>query len=155
RGVGRLAKTDPIGAAVLARFAEVVRPAARPRPDAAARELAALAARRRQVRDLRTAARHRLGRAAPVARPSLERTLALPAAEVAELEAAIARRLALDPAWRVKAALLRSVPGVGPVVAAAVLAALPELGARNPKPLAALVGLAPLTRQSGTGRGRA
>ena len=155
RGVGRLAKTDPIDAAVLARFAALVRPAVRPRPDAAQRELAALVARRRQVCALRVAEQHHLRRLDPIAQPSAVRLLAVLAEEQAELERQIAARLALDPAWRAKAALLESAPGVGPVVAATLLADLPELGACSAKQIAALAGLAPLTRQSGRTRGQA
>jgi transposase len=155
RGVGRLAKTDPIDAAVLARFAAVVRPAARPRPDAAQRELAALVGRRRQVRDLRVAEEHRRRRADPCVAASLERLIAVLAAEQTELERQIADRLALDPAWRAKAAVLASVPGIGPVVAATLVAELPELGGGSAKQLAALVGVAPLTQQSGRGQGPA
>jgi transposase len=155
RGLGRLAKTDPIDAAVLAHFAAVVRPAVRPRPDAAARELAALVARRRQVRDLRIAELHRQARATPVVQPSLTRIIALLTEELAALDAAIADRVALDPTWCAQAALLQTVPGVGPVVAATLLAELPELATLAPKPVAALVGVAPMTQQSGTSRGRA
>ena len=155
RGVGRLAKTDPIDAAVLAHFAQVVRPAVRPRADVATRELAALVARRRQVRDLRTAEHHRRLRAAAVVRPSLDRTIAALTEELRVLEGAIADHVALDPAWCAQQALLQSVPGIGPVVAVTLLAELPELGTLAPKPLAALVGLAPFTQQSGAGRGRA
>jgi transposase len=149
RGVGKLAKTDPIDAAVLARFAEVVRPAVRPRPDAATRELAALVARRRQVRDLRVAERNRRGRVPAVVHPSLDRLIAALSEEVALVERAIADAVALDPAWRAKTDLLRSVPGIGPVVATTLVAELPELGEREAKALAALVGVAPLTQQSG------
>jgi transposase len=148
-GVGRLAKTDPIDAAVLARFAAVARPAVRARTDAATRDLAALVARRRQVRDLRTVERNRRRRAAAVVRPSIEQTIAALGAELATLEAAIATAVALDPTWQAKTDLLQSVPGIGPVVATTLLAELPELGRRAPKSLAALVGVAPLTRQSG------
>jgi transposase len=149
RGVGHQAKTDPIDAAVLARFADQAAPPVPARPDAAARALAALVARRRQVRDLRTAERNRRGRAPAVVHPSLDRVIAVLSAELAELERAIARALALDPAWRAKTAALQSVPGIGPVVAATLVAELPELGRQGAKPLAALVGVAPRTRQSG------
>jgi transposase len=149
RGVGRLAKTDPIDAAMLAHFAEVVRPAVRPRPDAAARDLAALVARRRQVITMRVAEGNRLRRLPAVTHPSLERVIALLTAELEAIELAIAAAVALDPTWQAKDAVLQSVPGVGPVVASTLLAELPELGSLDPKPLAALVGVAPLTRQSG------
>lgn len=155
RGVGRLAKTDPIDAAILARFAAVVRPALRPRPDATSRALRALVIRRRQVRDLRIAERHRVSRAEPLVRPSLERVARLLTQEQALLEEAIAAHLALDPTWRAKRAALVSVPGIGPVVAATLLAELPELGVCSAKQIAALVGVAPCTNQSGRRQGQA
>ena len=155
RGVGRLAKTDPIDAAVLARFAAVVRPATRAARAAAGEDLRALVQRRRQVRDARVAEQHRRRRAPAIARPSLDRVIALLTAELAALEAAIADLVAADPACRARAAVLQSVPGVGPVVAATVLGELPELGTLTAKQAAALVGLAPRTRESGKTRGRA
>lgn len=149
RGVGNLAKTDPIDAALLARFAEVVRPAVRPRPDAAARELAALVKRRRQLVAMKVAEGNRRQRMPPAAHPSLDRALAFLEAEQQELDRAIAAAVALDPIWRATDALLQSVPGVGPVVAHTLLAELPELGRLDAKAIAALAGVAPLTRQSG------
>jgi transposase len=149
RGLGRLAKTDPLDAAVLARFAAVVRPPVRAARDGAGEDLRALVARRRQVRDARVAERQRRRRARPVAAPSLDRVIALLTAELAELEAAIAALVAADPACRARATALQSVPGVGPVVAATLLAELPELGALSAKQAAALAGVAPRTKQSG------
>jgi len=152
RGIGRLAKTDPIDAAVLARFAAVVRPAPRPDAGETGRALRALVVRRRQVRDARVAERQRLSRAEAIVRPSLERLIAAYTAELTELEAAIAARLTAEPALRGKRAVLQCVPGVGPVVAASVLAELPELGTLSGKQAAALAGLAPRTRESGKRR---
>jgi len=154
RGLGRRTKTDPIDAAVLARFAAVVRPAVRPRPGAAQRELAALVARRRQVCALRVTEQHHQRRAEPCVAASLAHVLAVLAAEQAELERRIAEQLALDPVLRAKAAILTSVPGIGPVAAATVLAELPELGQLSAKQ-AALVGVAPHLQQSGRARGQA
>ena len=155
RGVGQLAKTDPIDAGVLAHFAAVVRPAVRPRRDAAARDLAALVARRRQVRDLRTAETNRHHQASAPVLGSIARVIAVLDAEVADLEQQIAARLADVPALAATAAVLRSVPGIGPIVTATLLAELPELGVLDARPIAALVGLAPFTQTSGVGRGRA
>lgn len=154
-GIGTLAKTDPIDAAVIARFAEEVHPHARARLSAAEQALAALVARRRQVRDQRVAEGQRRGRlarqgpAVAAALASLDRLLAAYAAELATLEAEIAALIALAPPLRAKQALLRSVPGVGPVVSATLVAELPELGAVADGPIGALAGLAPRTRQSG------
>lgn len=146
---GRLAKTDPIDAAVLARFGAVLRPVPRPRPDAAARELRALVVRRRQVRDLRTMERNRIARAPQVVQDSLRRTIGMYTAELRTIERAIAAALAADPTRTAAARVLQSAPGIGPVIAATLVAELPELGQLGDGPVAALVGVAPITRQSG------
>jgi transposase len=140
---------------VLARFGAVLRPAVRPRPDAAARALRALVVRRRQVRDLRTMEKNRLTRAPAEIRASLRRTMAMLTTELATLERAIAAALAADPTRVATARLLKSAPGVGPVITATLIAELPELGQLDAGPVAALVGVAPRTRQSGRSTGRA
>ena len=154
RAVGQLAKTDALDAALLARFAEAVRPPPRPLPDAEQQALAALLTRRRQVVVLLTAERQRLGtvRVAPVRR-RIEAHLVWLEGELAALDDALGRALRASPAWRAREDLLRSVPGVGPVVATTLLAELPELGALDRKRIAALVGVAPVARDSGLLRG--
>jgi transposase len=155
RGVGQWAKTDPIDAAVLAHFAKEARLPPRPPVDAATRALRALVVRRRQVRDLRVAERHRRARTHPVAQPSIDRVIGLLSAELHDLETAIAAHLMLDPTWRAKQTVLASVPGIGAVVAATLVAELPELGTIDAKAIAALVGVAPRTNESGRRRGPA
>jgi transposase len=155
RGVGQWAKTDPIDAAVLAHFAQEARLPPRPPVDAATRALRALVVRRRQVRDLRVAERHRRARTHPVAQPSIDRVIGLLSAELHDLETAIAAHLMLDPTWRAKQTVLASVPGIGAVVAATLVAELPELGTIDAKAIAALVGVAPRTNESGRRRGSA
>lgn len=149
KGIGKLAKTDAVDAVMLAQFAAVVQPQARMRTTAAAEELRGLTVRRRQVRDDRVAEGHRRTRAHAIAWPSIDRILAAMSAELAELERMISERLALNPTWRAKCALLRSVPGIGPVISATIIAELPELGTLSHKQIAALVGVAPRTHQSG------
>ena len=154
RATGRLAKTDALDAEVLARFAEAVQPAPKALPDEEIRALQGILARRRQLLGILTAENNRLPSATkPVAKriaahvrwleKELERT-------ERDLDAAIKS----SPALRENEALLRSVPGVGPVLARTLLAEVPELGTLTHKPLAALVGVAPLNRDSGTFRGR-
>ena len=155
KAVGQLAKTDALDAALLARFAEAVRPPPRPLPDAAQQGLAALLARRRQVVAMLTAERQRLATARrPGARPGCRRTSPGWRGSWAPLDDELGRALRASPVWRAKEDLLRSVPGVGPVVAPTLLAELPELGALDRKRIAALVGLAPVACDSGTLRGK-
>jgi transposase len=155
RATGQLAKTDTLDARVLALFAEAVRPAARPVPDAQAAALGELIARRRQLVDM-LGAEHNRRRLLRDRR--LQRHLE---AHIAWLEEAL-RRLDLDlttlirstPVWRETDDLLRSVPGIGPVTAGTLIADLPELGRLDRRRIAALAGLAPIARDSGAFRGR-
>jgi transposase len=154
RATGRLAKTDALDAAVLAHFGEAVRPPVRPLPEAEERVLAACLARRRQVVEMITAEKHRLSSALPVVRPSLEAHLAWLEEELRRLEEELDQRVRQSPLWQEKVELLRSVPGVGKIVAYTLAIDLPELGRLGPKEIAALVGVAPFNRDSGRGRGR-
>jgi transposase len=154
KAVGQLAKTDALDAALLARFGEAVRPPPRPLPDAAQQALAALLARRRQVVTMLTAERQRLAAAGAPVRRRVQAHIDWLARELGALDAELGQTLRASPAWRAKEDLLRSVPGVGPVVALTLLAELPELGALDRKRLAALVGVAPLNADSGTRRGK-
>lgn len=155
RATGQLAKTDTLDARVLALFAEAVRPAARPVPDAQAAALGELIARRRQLVDM-LGAEHNRRRLLRDRR--LQRHLE---AHIAWLEEAL-RRLDHDlttlirstPVWRETDDLLRSVPGIGPVTAGTLIADLPELGRLDRRRIAALAGLAPIARDSGAFRGR-
>jgi transposase len=148
-GVGRLAKTDPLDAGVLAHFAEAVRPAPRPVPDADARALGELLARRRQLVQMRVSEQHRLPTAAGPIRQNIQRHIDYLDRHIRALEADLARAVKSSPAWRERDELLQSVPGVGPQVSRTLLAELPELGALSGRQLAALCGLAPYNRDSG------
>jgi transposase len=154
KAVGQLAKTDALDAALLARFAEAVRPPPRPLPAAAQQELAALLARRRQVVAMLTAERQRLGPARPAVRERLRAHVRWLERELADLDDDLGRTLRASPVWRAKEDLLRSVPGVGRVVALTLLAELPELGTLDRKRIAALVGVAPVACDSGALRGK-
>jgi transposase len=155
RATGRLAKTDQLDAQVLAHFAEAVRPTPRPLPDEAAQELKALLERRRQVVAMRTAEENRLGatRVATV-RTRIQAHLAWLETDLAAVDDQLRQQLRASPLWREQDDLLRSVPGIGPVLALTLLAELPELGRLSHAQIAALVGVAPLNRDSGTQRGR-
>lgn len=155
RATGVIAKTDRLDARVLAHFAAVIRPAVRPLPDAQHHALDELLARRRQMVAALVAEKNRLG----LARTRLvKRTVREAATTYERLLALIDRELdgliKASPLWREKEDLLRSFKGIGPVSARTLLAELPELGLLNRKQIAALVGVAPIARESGSWRGR-
>lgn len=154
KATGKLAKTDRIDAQLLALFAERVRPDPRPLPDPQARALEALLTRRRQVVEMLTAEKNRLHRVLPKVRPGLEAHITWLERQVEELDDDLGRTLRESPLWREKEDLLRGVPGVGPVLTLTLLAELPELGTLDRREVAALVGVAPLNRDSGTLRGK-
>lgn len=154
KATGRLAKTDALDAAILAQFAEAVRPALRPIPEATMQALAAVLARRRQLVAMHTAESNRLGTALPPVRQGIRAHLTWLDRQLAQLDEDLTRAIRQSPVWREKDDLLQSAPGVGPVLARTLLAALPELGTLTRKQIAALVGVAPLNRDSGTWRGR-
>ena len=153
KATGQLAKTDAIDVAILAQFAEVVRPPVRPLPDAQTQELAALIARRRQLIEMRTAESNRLGSAAKRVRPGIAAHLRWLDTQVARVDQDLTQAIRQSPVWRARDDLLQSTPGVGPVVTTTLLAELPELGTLTGKQIAALVGVAPLNRDSGLVRG--
>jgi len=154
RATGKLAKTDTLDAGVLARFAAAVRPPLRPLPDAQTQALGSLVARRRQVVEMLTAEKNRLRTAGAPVRPRIQRHLGVLEQELSEIDDDLGRMLGESPLWREREKLLRSVPGVGPTLTSTLMAELPELGALNRRQVAALVGVAPLNRDSGTRRGK-
>jgi len=158
KATGQSAKTDRIDADVLALFAERVRPAVRALPDADAQELDALLGRRRQLLEMLQAERNRLGqvfgRGKPLVKKSLRAHIAFLERELRIADTDLGAMVKQSPAWRERDDLLRSVPGVGPVLSLTLLAELPELGRLTRREIAKLVGVAPLSRDSGTMRGR-
>jgi transposase len=154
RSTGRLAKTDRLDAHVLAPFAERIRPEPRPLPDAAPRALAAVVTRRRQLLEMRPAEGTRRPSAPPALQRDLEEHIAWLTARIDQLNREVARLVEASPSWRAHEDLLRSCKGGGPVLATTLLAALPELGTLNRTQIAALVGVAPFNRDSGTLRGK-
>jgi transposase len=154
RSQGKLAKTDRLDAAVIAQFGEVSGIVAQPLVPAAARELEALVARRRQVIQMKVAEQQRRQRALPVVQRQIDRVLAVFGQQLQDLDKDLADRVRESPLWRAREGLLRTVPGIGPAVTFALLADLPELGSLTRKQVAALAGVAPLARDSGHYRGR-
>ena len=153
KATGQLAKTDALDAAVLAQFAEAVRPPVRPLPDAATQALSALLLRRRQLIGMRTAEQNRLGSSPAPMRKGIRAHITWMEGRLADLDEELATTIRESPLWREKDDLLQSTPGVGPVLALTLLASLPELGTLTRQQIAALVGVAPLNRDSGRFRG--
>lgn len=155
KALGQRAKTDPIDAAVIAHFAEATKPEVRPLPDEATQLLADLLARRRQIVAMIVAERQREKRMTlRHLKAGMVRLIKTLEKELSSLDGDIDDTVRGSPAWREKEDLLASVPGVGPVIARTLMADLPELGTLSRRQIAALVGLAPFTRQSGQWRGR-
>ena len=154
RSTGRLAKTDALDAQVIARFAAAVRPEVRPLPDAEAGRLKALVARRQQIVEMRTAESNRLKRAPKALHRRIKRHIKYLTRELEDLDRETGDFIKENAAWTGKAKALKDVPGIGNVSCMTLLACLPELGGLNRREIAALVGVAPLNRDSGVFRGK-
>lgn len=154
QATGQIAKTDRLDAQVLALFAERMHPTSRPLPDATLQQVDALITRRRQCLDMLTAEGHRLEHAAAPIRPEITRHIRWLERRVAAVDHDLDDSIQKSPIWRAKENLLRTVPGVGPVLSRTLLADLHELWQLNRKQIAALVGVAPLACDSGTLRGK-
>jgi transposase len=151
--LGQQAKTDPLDARVLALFGARVQPAVRPLADAATQDLLAQITRRRQLLEMLGAERNRLGLARRPVRQPLQAHIAWLERQVTTLDDDIAAAIRASPVWQAREDLLRSVPGIGPQTARALIAQLPELGHLSHRAVAALVGVAPVARDSGRHRG--
>lgn len=154
RATGQLAKTDAIDASLLALFAERVRPAVRPIPAADAQALDALLTRRRQLVDMLVAEHNRLALAPRPVRRGIGAHVRWLQRRLADVDGELEASIHASPVWQAKEDLLRSVPGVGPVLSRTLLGELPELGRLGRRQIAALVGVAPLARDSGRFRGQ-
>ena len=154
RAVGQLAKTDRLDAALLARFGAQVRPTPRPLRDVPAQALDALLTRRRQLIGILTAEKNRLAAAVPEVRRGITQHIHWLERQLGDVDDALGALIESSPPWRAQDDLPQSVPGVGPVVSRTLLGELPELGRLTHKQIAALVGVAPMARDSGTWRRR-
>ncbi len=158
KATGQLAKTDRIDADILALFAERVRPTVRPLPDAETQELDALLSRRWQLLDMLGAERNRLGqvfgKGKQRVKKSLKAHITYLERELRIADTDLGEMVRHSPVWRDRDDLPQSVPGVGPVLSLTLLADLPELGRLSRRQIAKLAGIAPLSRDSGTIRGR-
>ena len=155
RATGRLAKTDALDAQIIALFAERIRPEPRPLADADSQTLAELVARRRQVIEMIGMESNRLHQARDLrVQRTIKATLKTLEAQLAQLDREINDAVKGSPAWRAADDLLTSVPGVGNITSFTLIADLPELGQLDRRRIAALVGVAPINRDSGQMRGR-
>ena len=154
KATGTLAKTDFLDARVLAHFVEAVRPPVRPLRDAETQVLNSLVARRHQVVIMLVAEKNRLGSTIIAVRHGIEAHIAWLERELADLDQGLRQALCQSPVWREKDNLLRTVPGIGEQASLTLLACLPELGTLSRQQVAALVGVAPYNRDSGTWRGK-
>lgn len=154
KATGHLAKTDRLDAAVLAHFAAAVKPEVRPVKDGDARALQAFVTRRRQLTEMLVMEKNRKTAAPKDLRPSIDRHIGWLERELKQVDTDLGDTIRKSPAWREQETLFRSVPGIGPVIARQLLANLPELGRISRKEIAALVGVAPMNRDSGMMQGR-
>jgi transposase len=154
RATGQLAKTDSIDARILALFGLQIKPEVRLLPDQKAREMGSLLSRRRQLIEMLTSEHNRVLQADDTVRPSIKMHIRWLEKAIATINDDLDRQIRNSPSWREKDDLLKSVPGVGKVVSTTLLIELPELGQLNRRKIAALVGVAPLNRDSGTMRGK-
>lgn len=153
KSTGRLAKTDAIDADMLAHFGEAVRPEIRPLKDEEAQALTDLVNRRRQLIDMLTAEKNRLKQARSLTCKDIKKHIAWLEKRLKDIENNLADVVQASPIWREKDQIIQSVPGAGPVLSLTLLSVLPELGSLNRREIAALVGVAPLNRDSGKFRG--
>jgi transposase len=152
---GVLAKTDAVDARVLAHFAAAVRPAVRSLPDEQRAALDEIMGRRRQLVGMLVMEKNRLAQARNAGvRRDIKSLIAILQKRIGGCDGELQRQIQASPVWRAQDDLLRSFNGIGPVNVRTLLVELPELGTLNRKQIAALVGLAPIARDSGQHRGR-
>jgi transposase len=154
RATGKLAKTDKLDALVMAEFAAVIKPPVREMRDEESDEIKAMVSRRRQLIEMLTAEKNRLAIARKNLKPNILAHIEWLKKELADIDHDLKQRIESSPIWQVKNDLLQSIPGVGKVLSLTLLAELPELGKLNRRQIAALVGVAPFNRDSGTMRGK-
>jgi transposase len=152
RSTGKLAKTDSLDARMIAHFGFAIQPIPHPIPDT--QELKIAQARRIQLLEMITAETNRLRGTPKALKRRIEAHVAWLKKELADTDRELKDTIEKDPVWREKDSLLQSTPGVGPTLSATLIAQLPELGNLDRREIAALVGVAPLNRDSGMMHGR-
>ena len=154
KATGQIAKTDKLDARVLAHFAAAIRPKVRSLRSEEEEQLSALLTRRRQILDMLTVEKNRRVTVRAKMRSDLEAHIHWLSNNLKDLDEEIEDFVKGSPLWKEKDALLQSVPGVGPVTSATMLGMLPELGLLNRQEIAALVGVAPVNKDSGRKQGK-
>jgi transposase len=154
KAVGKLAKTDPIDARILAHFGEAVQPPVRPIAGQQLEEIGQLVTRRRQLVEMMVAERNRRVSLTGFVQRDVDATIRFLRGRLNKIDEEIKASITKHPEWKRKSELLSSVPGVGPVLVSSIVAELPELGSLNRKQVAALVGVAPFNNDSGQSKGR-
>lgn len=154
RATGKMAKTDKLDAQVMAEFAAAIKPPVRPLRNEEEEEIKTMVSRRRQLLEILTAEKNRLAIARKPLKPGIQAHIEWLKKELEGLDRDIRHLIENCPVWRVKDDLLQSIPGVGKVLSATILAELPELGKLNRRKVAALVGVAPFNRDSGRLKGK-
>ena len=154
KATGKLAKTDTIDAKVLAFFADRIRPEPRPLKDRDLQNLTSLLVRRNQLVAMLTAEKNRLSSAPQSIKKDIKVHIHWLEKHIKESNGNLRKLIRMTPIWREKEALLRSVPGVGPILTLNLITGLPELGSLNRKQIGSLVGVAPLNSDSGKFRGK-
>ena len=154
KACGQLAKTDRIDADIICDFAEKIRPEPRPLPSEETRALDALITRRRQLVGMLAVEKNRLASAGKAMKKDVKRHIAFLEKAIERMDRDLRKSIENSPIWRVNDEILQSVPGVGPTCATTLMAQLPELGKLDRKQIAALVGVAPLNRDSGLKKGK-
>ena len=154
KATGQIAKTDKLDARVLAHFAAAIQPEVRPLRTEEEEQLTALLTRRRQILDMLTVEKNRRVTVRAKMRADLEAHIHWLSDNLKELDQEIEEFVKGSPCWKEKNTLLQSVPGVGPVTSATMLGMLPELGILNRQEIAALVGVAPMNKDTGNKQGK-
>ena len=154
KATGQLAKTDALSAAVLAHFGAALQPAVRPLPDPTAQQLQQWLARRRQLVEMLTAERNRAQQAGPEIRATIDEVVSHLRRQLKDVEGKLRELIRRSPVWHGHQQLLATAPGVGPVLTTTLVADVPELGHLNRRKIAALIGVAPLNRDSGQSQGK-
>lgn len=154
KATGKLAKTDRLDALIIARFAAAVKPEPRELPDEQAEEIKEMVSRRRQIIEMITAEKNRLAIARKFLKPQILEHIQFLKKDLQYLDNDLRKQIETTPMWREKDNLLKTIPGIGNVISATLLAEMPELGKLNRRQIAALAGVAPFNRDSGLMRGK-